>query len=176
MSWRLRSTRGLAVCCLAGLLVTVVACGSNNNNSSANNVLKPGGAAGSNAAVNATTVVAGSTAAPSGSVSPVQVSPSALAAAGAQALTEIATDNKYSQTQFTVKADQDIALTLKNQGSAVHNWHLLDAMDVNGKEIKGALLDPGKSETIDFVISKPGTYHFQCDVHPADMKGTLVVQ
>jgi len=70
----------------------------------------------------------------------------------------------------------DIALTLKNQGQAVHDWHLLDATDANGKEVKTSLLDPGKSETVDFTITKPGTYHFQCDAHPADMKGTLVVQ
>jgi uncharacterized cupredoxin-like copper-binding protein len=163
MIWQSRSVRILAIGGVAALVLALAACGSNNNGNSVSNA---GGAA----------VAARSTAVPYGSVAPAQVSPSALAAAGAQSLTEIATDNKYSQTQFTVKANQDLALTLKNQGQAVHNWHLLDATDADGKEIKGSLLDPGKSETIDFKITKPGTYHFQCDVHPADMKGTLVVQ
>lgn len=173
MTWQSRSVRFVAAGGAAALLLGLAACGSNNN---ANNALRPGGAAGANAPVNATTVSAAGTAVPYGSIAPAQVSPSALAAAGAQALTEIATDNKYSQTSFTVKANQDVALTLKNQGQAVHNWHLLDATDADGKEIKGALLDSGKSETIDFKITKPGTYHFQCDVHPTDMKGTLVVK
>ena len=169
MTWQARSVQILVGGGVAALLLGLAACSSNNNKAAT-----PG--TGPNAPVNATTVAAGLTAVPRGSVAPAQVSPSALAAAGAQTLTEIATDNKYSQTTFTVKANQDVALTLKNQGQAVHNWHLLDVMDANGKEIKGSLLDPGKSETIDFTIAKPGTYHFQCDVHPADMKGTLVVQ
>ncbi len=174
MSWQSRSVRVLACGGVAALLLTLAACNNNNNTNAVSNA---GGAASSaNAPFKQTVVSAQNTAVPYGSVAPVQVSPSALAAAGAQTLTEIATDNKYSQTQFTVKANQDIALTLKNQGQAVHNWHLLDATDADGKEIKGSLLDPGKSETIDFKITKPGTYHFQCDVHPADMKGTLVVK
>ncbi|HZQ39124.1 MAG TPA: cupredoxin domain-containing protein [Dehalococcoidia bacterium] len=173
MSWQTRSVRILAGCGTAGLLLALAACGSNNNGNTASNT---SGVGAGNAPFKQTVVSAQSTAVPYGSVAPVQVSPSALAAAGAQTLTEIATDNKYSQTTFTVKANQDVALTLKNQGQAVHNWHLLDATDADGKEIKGSLLDPGKSETIDFKITKPGTYHFQCDVHPSDMKGTLVVQ
>ncbi len=173
MSRQSQSIRLLACGGVAALSLAFAACSSNNNG---NNISNTGGAGVGNAPFKQTVVVAQNTAVPYGSVGPVQVSPSALAAAGAQTVTEIATDNKYSQTQFTVKANQDVALTLKNQGQAVHNWHLLDATDADGKEIKGSLLDPGKSETIDFKIAKPGTYHFQCDVHPTDMKGTLVVQ
>ncbi|HLZ72705.1 MAG TPA: cupredoxin domain-containing protein [Dehalococcoidia bacterium] len=170
MSRPVHAMRGVAFCSFMALLLLIAACSSNNNKNNAVSTVSPGG--GANAPVNATTVAAPSTPAAAHSAVPAQASP----VAGAQALTETATDNKYSETQFTVKANQPVALTLKNEGQAVHNWHLLDATDAGGKEIKGALLDPGKSETLDFTIAKPGTYHFQCDVHPTEMKGTLVVQ
>jgi plastocyanin len=106
----------------------------------------------------------------------VIASPSAVAAAGAQRLVEVATDDKYSQTRFTVKAGQAVELTLTNNGQAIHNWHLLTVKDKDGKDILTPLVNPGQSATIDFTIATPGTYHFQCDVHPTEMIGTLVVQ
>lgn len=142
-------------------LLGAVACGSSNNNAS-----KSGNSAANNSAAPVATVV--TTAAPRANVG----SP----AAGATALTETATDNKYSDTKYTVKAGTPVTLTVQNKGQAVHNWHLLDAKDDSGKEIKTDLDEPGKTSSVTFTISKPGTYKFQCDVHPSDMTGTLTVQ
>lgn len=165
MNWK-RQNRAILFAGAILIAPAALACSSNNNGSNvANHAAEPG----FNATVSAETSTPGAT---GGSAA----SPAALAAAGAQTLNEVTTDNKYSSTSLTAKPNQDIALTQTNNGQAVHNWHLLDAKDANGNDIKTALLDAGKSETIVFRIGKPGTYHFQCDVHPADMKGTLTIK
>jgi plastocyanin len=137
------------------LLLGAVACSSNSTSSSATKA----------------PTVSGAPAA----VSTVQGSPGA-STAGAQALAETATDNKFSNTSFDASANKPIALTLTNKGAAVHNWKLTDVKDASGKDIKTALLDPNKSETATFTIAKPGTYHFNCEVHPDEMKGTLTIK
>jgi plastocyanin len=137
------------------LMLLAAACSSSNNN-------KSNAAPVNNAAAPATTVSAAGRASP--------------AAGAAQAIDETMTDNKFSATAVTVKANQPVTITAPNKGAAVHNWNLIGQKDASGKDIKTALLDPGKSESITFTISKPGTYNFQCDVHPTEMKGTLTVQ
>jgi plastocyanin/mono/diheme cytochrome c family protein len=92
-------------------------------------------------------------------------------------LTEVATDNEFSDTSFTVPAGQPVTLTFQNKGSATHNWHVTDARDANGQEVTtGATgTNGGQSTTVTFTITTPGTYHFQCDFHPTQMLGTLFV-
>src|SRR5579875_2359485 len=99
----------------------------------------------------------------------------AAANAPATSLTEITTDDKFSKTNFNVPAGQAITITVTNQGQAIHNWHVLDVKDDDGKDILVPLTQPGQKNSITFTISKPGTYHFQCDVHPTEMTGTLTV-
>jgi plastocyanin len=64
---------------------------------------------------------------------------------------------------------------MSNAGEAIHNWHIIDAKTAGGKEITTDLTAPHKASSVTFAISKPGIYHFQCDVHPDTMKGTLTV-
>ena len=142
-------------------LLGAAACGSSNNNAGTSS----NGATNNGAAPVATVVT---TAAPRANIG----SPSA----GATALTETTTDNKFSDTKFTVKAGTPVTLTVQNKGQAVHNWEVTDTKDDSGKEIKTALTDAGKSNSVTFTISKPGTYHFRCEVHPTEMTGTLTVQ
>jgi plastocyanin len=99
----------------------------------------------------------------------------AAAVAGAQPLKETTTDNKYSTTKFTAKANAPITVTVTNNGQALHNFHITDATDANGQPIKTDLTAAGASSTVTFTIAKPGTYNFQCDVHPTEMMGTLTL-
>jgi plastocyanin/mono/diheme cytochrome c family protein len=99
-----------------------------------------------------------------------------VAGAGTNAATLTTTDNKFSQTTLTVAAGKPYQLTVSNKGAALHNFHVLNAKDDNGSDIKTDLLAAGKSAAITFTISKKGSYNFQCDVHPTEMKGTLTVQ
>jgi len=108
-------------------------------------------------------------AAPAGTAQPV-------AGPGNTTLNETMTDNKFSVTQINGAAGKPITVTVQNKGSAIHNWHVLNVKDDNGKDITTPLTDAGKSNTVTFSLSKPGTYNFQCDVHPTEMKGTLTIK
>ena len=97
---------------------------------------------------------------------------------GPVSLTETTTDNKFSTTSFTVNAGQQVTMTVKNDGQALHNWHVLNVKSTDGKDIVPTplLVPPGQTATVTFTISTPGTYKFQCDVHPTQMFGTLIVK
>jgi plastocyanin len=125
-----------------------------------------------------TAAAAGVLAGCSGRVSgaPTASSPAAAPVATGTPLTETSTDNKFGTTAYSVAAGQTYTLTLTNTGEAVHNWHLIGLKGPDGKEIATPLTAGGKSTSVTFVITRPGTYHFQCDVHPTDMTGTIIAQ
>lgn len=90
--------------------------------------------------------------------------------------TIVSTDNKFDATKLTVPSGQPITVTLENKGQAIHNWHVLNVNDATGNDVATQLLPGGQSETITFTLDAPGTFTFQCDTHPAEMKGSLTVQ
>lgn len=141
---------GLAAVCLLGAIFLVSACGGSQ-------APNPAGVS------------------PAASPGSVQTAEPTGSASGSD-LVEVATDNKFSPTSYTIKAGVPYTLRLDNKGAAIHNWHILGAKGSDGKEITGAIVDPGKSDTLRFAVSQPGTYRFICDVHPDEMKGTLTVQ
>lgn len=85
-------------------------------------------------------------------------------------------DNKWDQPGLTAHAGHETRLTLENKGQAIHNLRVAGVKGTDGKDITTQLLAAGKSETITFVIEKPGVYEFTCDVHPVEMKGKITVQ
>jgi plastocyanin len=91
------------------------------------------------------------------------------------ALNEVTTDNKFSQTSYNIPAGQAITLTQNNKGQAIHNWHVLNVKDSDGKDITTPLTQPGQTSTATFTLATAGSYKFQCDVHPTEMTGTLTV-
>ena len=90
--------------------------------------------------------------------------------------TEVATDNKFSLTSIAIPAGEEVTVTLENRGAAVHNWRVKGVQSAAGAEIKTQLIGGGKTETIMFTILTPGRYEFDCEVHVAEMKGTLTVE
>lgn len=118
------------------------------------------------------TVVEGGAAA--GAAGGAAASGAAPAAAGGN--TVVATDNKFDKTAMTVKANEETTVTFQNKGSALHNWHVLNVKDKSGKDVTTQLIGGGKTETVTFTITQAGTYDYQCDVHPVEMKGKLTVQ
>ncbi|MHB8577036.1 MAG: cupredoxin domain-containing protein [Dehalococcoidia bacterium] len=166
------TVRVLTIAAVPAIVLVVAACSSSSNNAAAN-----ANANATNSKVNATT--ASTQPAPGAAIgSPVAGAPGSPAAGAAASgtTTEVTTDNKYSLTKITIKAGQPATVTVDNKGAAIHNWDLTGAKDDAGKDIKTALTDAGKTSSVTFTISKPGTYKFQCDVHPTEMMGELVVQ
>jgi copper-containing nitrite reductase len=98
------------------------------------------------------------------------------AADSATKLSVMATNNKFDQKTLTVQRGQPVTLTFMNHDAAVHNLHFIGLKDSSGKDVQTPLLDEGKVATVTFTPDKPGTYKFQCDVHPSDMSGTLTVK
>ena len=93
-------------------------------------------------------------------------------------LSETTTDNKFSDTSYTIKAGEQVTMVVHNNGTALHNWHVLNVKSTDGKDIVPSpmFVPPGGTGVVTFTISTPGTYKFQCDVHPTEMTGTLTVQ
>ncbi len=82
---------------------------------------------------------------------------------------------RFSPSTLKVRAGQPIRLELQNTDVLRHQF-AVDNSDVE------ALLASGISQRLDFVISKPGTYIFACNINEegshraAGMVGTLIVE
>lgn len=78
--------------------------------------------------------------------------------------------------ELSVGSAIDIALT--NDGAAIHNMRFAGE-DNQFNSSDDAVSDPdivpaGQTATLKFTVpEKAGTYSYQCDFHPTDMKGTI---
>jgi plastocyanin len=109
--------------------------------------------------------------APSQSTAPV---PTTAAASPSTQLTLTAKNIAFSTTKLEVPAGKDVTITYENQDNAVpHNLHIQAGA---AGDFKTEIVAGPTQQTLTFNISQPGTYTFVCDVHPAQMTGTLVVK
>jgi uncharacterized cupredoxin-like copper-binding protein len=129
---------------LAGLALVAAGCGSSSNKSSSS-----GNGGGTSA-------------------------PKAAAPSAAGAVTESATEFKFSDPAATAKAG-NVTVKLTNAGTTAH------AIEIEGTpkgDIKTNVISPGQSATLTANL-KPGKYQFYCpvDSHKQQgMKGTLTVK
>ncbi len=103
-----------------------------------------------------------------------------------------ATDMAFGPDTVTIKEDEIVRVVLNNQGAQEHDITIDEpkgkATVVSEGGSHGASHEhkefhvsaaPGKSGSLDFTPSEPGTYEFYCTVpghKDAGMKGTLIVQ
>lgn len=88
-----------------------------------------------------------------------------------------ASDYKFDPPAFTVKAGQQVTVTLVNEGKKAHNIQF-DLPDGKTAKITEDV-SPGQTGTVEFTAGGPGTFTFTCpvDMHSAlGMKGKMVVE
>jgi plastocyanin len=73
---------------------------------------------------------------------------------------------RFDPVAIEVQAGQVVTWT--NSDHFSHNVHLLGTA-----EWRSDVLAPGDSVT--FTFADPGEYAYQCDLHPQDMTGTVIV-
>jgi plastocyanin len=85
-----------------------------------------------------------------------------------------AADLAFDVSTIEATAGGDFTITLVNDDSAPHNISIYT--EEGGEMIgsAGATAEAGETVTVDVSGLEPGTYYFQCDIHP-DMNGSVVV-
>lgn len=89
----------------------------------------------------------------------------------------IASDYKFSPSEFTVKPGRKVRITLLNQGKKAHNIQF----DLPGgkKEKIPRDVGPGQTGAMEFTVAGPGTFTYICpvDFHATlGMKGKMIVK
>lgn len=90
-------------------------------------------------------------------------------------------DNFFVTTQYTVKAGSKVTFAITNAGKIPHNMSIAGP-NGNYNDPSAVTSDPqivGAGKTATLVWQAPnaaGTYDFQCDFHPDQMKGTITVE
>ncbi|MEO8423571.1 MAG: cupredoxin domain-containing protein [Actinomycetota bacterium] len=82
----------------------------------------------------------------------------------------------FSETTLTAPADTDFTICFDNQDPSVQ--HNVDVFDQQGGTslAAGNVITGPAQELLDVTALKPGTYFYQCDIHPPTMTGTLTVK
>ena len=105
--------------------------------------------------------------------------PATPSAAGNSALTLEMVDIAFNPTDLTIPANQDVVVTLTNNGAAAHNFSITDHENPNVANLNISV-DVAAGETTTVTINAPaGDYYFFCNVaghEAAGMHGTLHVQ
>jgi plastocyanin len=74
---------------------------------------------------------------------------------------------RFAPPAITVAAGTTVTWT--NDDHFTHSVQFLDG----GLPAEPQVMDPGASTS--FTFATPGTYHYQCHLHPQDMQGSVVV-
>jgi plastocyanin len=84
----------------------------------------------------------------------------------------------FDATTLAVAAGAKVTLAYANDSAIPHNWHLFEGADANAPSLAETPVKSGPQDvqTVQFSApTQPGSYFFQCDVHPF-MNGHLVVE
>jgi plastocyanin len=86
-----------------------------------------------------------------------------------------AADLTFDASVIEAPAGEAFTISFTNNDSAPHNLTVYAAEGGDRIGDEGATI--GEGETTELVVAalEPGTYYFQCDIHP-DMNGTIVVE
>ena len=79
----------------------------------------------------------------------------------------------FDKASLTIKAGVATTITMTNKDSIAHNFHVM-AGSVD-EAITPPFTAADSPQTLTVTIDTPGSYTFQCDVHPTTMNGTIEV-
>lgn len=107
---------------------------------------------------------------------PPPVTPgSAVAAVPSATLTIIGQGTAFSTDKLAALTGVPLTLTFDNKDAGIaHNIHFYKGADETGAEVASTDIAPGPvTQTLNFGPLEAGDYFYRCDVHPAQMIGTL---
>ncbi len=81
---------------------------------------------------------------------------------------------KFDKTELDAPANQGFEVVLFNKDGTSHNFSIYSDPG-HGQRVFGGDLSNGGTKVYHVQALAPGTYYFECDVHPG-MSGTLVVR
>jgi plastocyanin len=118
---------------------------------------------------------------PAGGTAPTQASSSAPATSSGGVVKLTLKDNLFDPNEVILKPGEKVTFQLTNDGKAIHNMRIADSSgNFLTKEAVMSAPDffaAGQKGTLEWTApSAPGTYKFRCDVHPAEMTGTITVK
>lgn len=88
----------------------------------------------------------------------------------------VMTDNVFTPSDLTIPVNTTVKIKVKNEGSAIHNMHILSS-ETEGKDFtSNPLVNPGEDDEFEVTFTKTGVVNFQCDFHLPDMVGTITVE
>ena len=86
-----------------------------------------------------------------------------------------AADLEFDANTITAPAGEAFTIRLVNNDSAPHNVTVYVAEGGDKIGETGATINQGETTELAVDALEPGTYYFQCDIHP-DMNGSIVVE
>lgn len=90
---------------------------------------------------------------------------------GATELTLVAENVAFDRAELSVPAGAEVTITFDNRDAFQHNLRVLGLPEEAATAIETGPIE----QTLTFTPSEAGELTYQCDVHPAQMTGTLTV-
>jgi len=89
----------------------------------------------------------------------------------------VAQNFAFDKSTITVPAGADVTINFDNRDANVpHNFALYTGSSAGQSIFVGQVITGGKVTYTFKAPASPGNYFFRCDIHPASMKGTFIVQ
>ena len=86
----------------------------------------------------------------------------------------VASSVLFNVTCLVVPAGEPLDVTLRNEDSVNHNFSIYTLEFAS--QFTGPISFGGEISSFDVPALEPGEYLFQCDIHPGDMEGPLIVR
>ena len=88
-----------------------------------------------------------------------------------------AKDTHFDKDRLQAPAGSEVSLTLDNRDTTEHNFALYESTGSTAPLFAGELFAGPSFLSYQFTApEQPGTYRFQCDVHPDAMAGEFIVE